>query len=168
MNISELFAKKTDARDKLKSQFWLPKRSKVLIAVSFSDIQMMNFLIPWLAVLPVNFLVFGKENTKFEAKNIKYIDSKDNFDMTWVDALLWSCEDMIIEKEMRLWVVPILNQKNYLGKILSEFEPARWEGNCYLYENDSAWSAYYALVRYIENHNFPYDNRNLVKNVVEV
>jgi hypothetical protein len=27
---------------------------------------------------------------------------------------------------------------------------------------------YYAIIRYLENYKFPYDNRNLVKNVVSL
>ncbi|MCH8518227.1 hypothetical protein LAT59_00475 [Candidatus Gracilibacteria bacterium] len=166
MNISELFTSKTEARDILKDRYNLPKRSKVLIALSFTDSDITNFLLPGLEVLPVNFIIFGKGISTIQAKNITYIDSKENFDMMGVDAIFGNCEDIILEKKMRLGVVPIMNQKNYLGKILSEFQPARGEGNAYLYEDNSPWSAYYALIRYIENHNFPYDNRNLVKNVV--
>lgn len=67
---------------------------------------------------------------------------------------------------MQLGVTPLINEKNYLGSILQEFSAGRGEGNAYLYEKGNSWSAYYALVRYLENHKFPYDNRNLVKNVL--
>jgi hypothetical protein len=86
--------------------------------------------------------------------------------MQWIDAIMCNCEDISLEWVMKKWVVPIVNEKSYLGKILQEFHPGRAEWNAYLYEKDSHWSAYYALVRYLENHKFPYDNRNLIKNVV--
>ena len=168
MNTSEMLTSKADAREKIKAQYNLPKRSKILVAVSFSNTSMTDFLLAWLEVLPVNFIVFWTGINKINAKNIVYSDSKENFDMLWIDALLWNCENIILEKKMRLWVVPIMNAKNYLWKILSEFNPARGEWNSYLYEDNSSWSAYYALIRYIENHNFPFDNRNLIKNVIWV
>jgi hypothetical protein len=125
-------------------------------------------LLVGMSILPANFIIFWNDVKKEEFKNIAYQESHENFDMTWIDAMLCSCDDITLEKIMDLWVVPIVNEKNYLGKILSEFHPGRAEGNAYLYEDNSSWSAYYALVRYLENHKFPYDNRNLVKNVVWV
>lgn len=168
MNISELLAKKTKAQDTLKSLYRFPKRTKILVAVNFSDIKLTEFLLPGLAVLPVNFLIFWDIKNILDVKNITYIREKKDFDLMWVDAILGNCETINIEKNMRTWVVPIINKNNYLKKILSEFQPVRGEGNAYLYDDNSAWSAYYALIRYIENHNFPYDNRNLVKNVTWV
>jgi len=42
MTLSELFAGKTIARDEYKSTFSLPRRSKILIAVHFTGIEMTN------------------------------------------------------------------------------------------------------------------------------
>jgi len=166
MTLSEILAEKTIQRDECKSNFSLPRRSKILVAVHFSNNEMSEKLLKWLEILPANFVVFWKNIKKIEAKNIWYTDSHEEFDMSWVDAIICNCADISLETLMKKWVVPIVNEKNYLGKILQEFHPGRAEGNAYLYEKDSHWSAYYALVRYLENHKFPYDNRNLVKNVV--
>lgn len=166
MTLSEVLAGKTVARDEYKSQFSLPRRSKILIAVHFTDSEITKNILEWLKILPANFIIFWKNLDKIEAKNISYSDSHTDFDMQWIDAITCNCSDISLESIMKKWVVPIVNDNNYLGKILSEFHPGRAEGNAYLYENNSHWSAYYALVRYLENHKFPYDNRNLVKNVV--
>lgn len=166
MTLSEVLAGKTVARDEHKSTFSLPRRSKILIAVHFTNSEMANNILKWLEILPANFIVFWKNIEKTESKNISYSDSIESFNMKWIDALVCSCDDISLESVMKLWVVPIVNENNYLGKILQEFHPGRAEGNAYIYEKDSYWSAYYALIRYLENHKFPYDNRNLVKNVV--
>ena len=40
--------------------------------------------------------------------------------------------------------------------------------NSFLYDSDIMWSMFYALVGYLENSKFSFDNKNLVKNVLEV
>jgi hypothetical protein len=166
MNFSELTSQKTKIRDNYKSKYNFPRRSKILVWVHFTDSKMTQEILSWLSVLPANFIVFSSDIQKIESKNIAYEDSHADFDMTWIDAMLCNCEDIALEKNMELWTAPIINEKNYLWKILSEFHPGRAEGNAYIYNDNSSWSAYYALIRYLENHKFPYDNRNLIKNVV--
>ncbi len=168
MTFSEILAKKTAVRDDYKNIYNLPKRSKILVGVHFTNKAITQELLEGFAILPANFIIFWEAVTEIEAKNIAYIDSHDSFDMTGVDAMLCDCEDVKLEKIMELWVVPLVNEKSYLWKILQEFHPGRAEWNAYLYENSSSWSAYYALVRYLENHKFPYDNKNLIKNVIWV
>ena len=166
MNISELFSAKTNARDILQKTYNLPQKSKVLIGVSL-DTESTHFLLPWLKVLPVNFIIFWKEITHIDAHNISYASLKDSFDMLWIDAIFWNHMHTDIQEAMKIWIVPIIHHGNKLWNKLTEFEPIHGTGNSYLYEDASIWSSYYCLIRYIENHNFSYDNRNLVKNVIE-
>lgn len=168
MNISELLQIKEVKRDELKVRFDLPRRSKILIAVHFTEKNITQGLLDGFAVLPANFIVFWWDTTEHIAKNITFIKQHDTFDMTGIDAMLGDCHDIKLEKIMQLGVTPLINENNYLGSILQEFSPGRGEGNAYLYEKGNMWSAYYALIRYLENHKFPYDNRNLVKNVIAV
>ncbi len=168
MSITDILSQKTTHRDKLKTHFNLPKRSKVLIGVYFSEEKITAKLIKWLSVLPANFVIFWEDPKNLDIKNIAFEKSHESFDMTGVDAVLCDCDDLKLEKLMEVGVVPLVNENNYLWKILQEFHPGRAEGNAYLYEKWSHWAAYYALIRYLENHKFPYDNRNLVKNVVWV
>ena len=165
MSITELLSQKTEHRDQLKSTYELPKRSKILIAVHFSNEKFSKKILDGLEILPGNFIVFGYKEENSSRKNISFEATHEGFDMTGVDAVLCDCEDIKLEKIMEIGVVPLVNENNYLWKILQEFHPGRAEGNAYLYEKGSYWSAYYALIRYLENHKFPYDNRNLVKNV---
>lgn len=168
MSLQELFLKKTDGRNELKMKYNLPKRSKILIGIHLNDEKYTKKILKWLACLPANFIVFSDESTEVDAKNIVIIPKSSSIDMLWVDALVCNCENMKVENTMKVGVVPIINEYNYLGKILSEFHPGRWEGNAYLFWQEGYWDIYYALVRYLENYKFPYDNRNLVKNVVWV
>ena len=164
MTLSDIFEQKNIARDKIKMQFDLPKRNKSVICILMNDIQDSPLLGAMLEVLPANFLIVSKN--KLTGKNYTSIESLSDIEKLWIDAIMTSCSDISIESYMKLGVVPIINENNYLWKILSEFSAAKGEGNAYLYEDKNFWSAYYALIRYLENMKFPYDNRNLVKNVV--
>lgn len=160
----ELQKNKTSARDALKAKFSLAKRSKIIVLIenfdgSFTD------MIQGLSYLPADFIVLGKWETQ---KNVVMQQDQTDIDMQWIDAIITQDEDTKLEELMKIWVVPITRENNYLWKVLQEFNPGRAEGNAYLFEESSSWSAYYALVRYLENHKFPYDNRNLVKNVCEI
>jgi hypothetical protein len=42
------------------------------------------------------------------------------------------------------------------------------EGNSFYYEESNHWSIFYSIVRYMENYKFPFDNKNLIKNVLAV
>jgi hypothetical protein len=42
------------------------------------------------------------------------------------------------------------------------------EGNSYFYDSESKWLVFWAIIRYMENYKFPFDNKNLVKNVLKV
>ena len=166
MSITDIISKKTEHRDALKLKYDLPKRSKILVGVYFSNEKLSKKILDGLEILPANFVIFDYKFEKEERKNIAFEKTHKGFDMEGIDAILCDCEDIKLEKLMETGVVPLVNENNYLWKILQEFHPGRAEWNAYLYEKWSHWSAYYALVRYLENHKFPYDNRNLVKNVV--
>jgi len=168
MWIQDILSSKTDARDSAKSKYNLPKRSKILIGVQLGKTSVTEKLLDGLSILPANFIIISSEKVDISEKNITQTDSLNSLDINSLDALVWECSDIKIESVMKSGAVPIVNCKNYLWKILSEFHPGRAEGNAYLYEDDSHWSVYYAIIRYLENHKFPYDNRNLVKNVLWV
>jgi hypothetical protein len=169
MDYSQIAETKTKARDAIKNAHNLPRRPKILIGVTLGKEGLSEEIIAGLAILPVNFVVFSQAKIQlWDVKNIALEDSLEAIDSYGIDAILCSCKNVKLEELMKKWVVPIVNEKNYLWKILSEFSPARGEGNSYLYEEGNLWSAYYALVRYLENLKFPYDNRNLVKNVLWV
>ena len=71
---------------------------------------------------------------------------------------------MYIEK----WITPIVLRKNNISTNLTEFNPLQNEWNSFFYEELNKWSIFYSIVRYMENFKFPFDNKNLVKNVLKV
>jgi hypothetical protein len=71
-------------------------------------------------------------------------------------------------KFFNMWIVPIIFKKHHLTSLLTEFNAAKVEGNAYIFGNDALCDIYYAIIRYLENYKFPYDNKALVKNILDV
>ncbi|MBF0913876.1 hypothetical protein HXK64_02895 [Candidatus Gracilibacteria bacterium] len=71
-----------------------------------------------------------------------------------------------LKKYLEKGVTPIISKNNPLKSILKEFDPAKNIGNSFLFESENKWQIFYSLVRYLENYKFPFDNRNLVKNIL--
>jgi hypothetical protein len=71
-------------------------------------------------------------------------------------------------KFLNMWVAPIIYKQHHLVSLLSEFNAAKVEWNAFIFENDALCDVYYAIIRYLENYKFPYDNKALVKNVLDV
>jgi hypothetical protein len=42
------------------------------------------------------------------------------------------------------------------------------EGNAFLYDMYDEWSIFYALIKYVENTKFPFDNKALIENVYKI
>jgi hypothetical protein len=51
---------------------------------------------------------------------------------------------------------------------LTEFNASKVEWNAFIFESNALCDIYYAIIRYLENYKFPYDNKALVKNVLDI
>ena len=40
--------------------------------------------------------------------------------------------------------------------------------NSYLYDTLNEWSIFYSIVRYLENYKYTYDNKSLIRNVLDI
>jgi len=81
MTASDIMSEKTLIREKIKSKFNLPKRSKTLIALYFSDSDMTQSILSGLDILPANFIIVGGNIDTSEAKNIVHIKKIEEIDM---------------------------------------------------------------------------------------
>lgn len=170
MNITECFTKKNTQKDTLKSKYNIAKKYKIIIAVSFENNDICENILEWLTFLPAYFMILGKaEKQEIQSENIFYIDASTlDSEIFAFDAILTDGNNIDLKAYMHAWITPIIYTQNYFKSLLQEFSPSRGEGNAYMYTEINIWSIYYALTRYLENHNFPYDNRNLVKNVLQI
>ena len=88
--------------------------------------------------------------------------------IAWFDFIV--CDDDIknLENYLKWGVVPIIHKNNHLHTILKDFNPIKNDGNAFLYDAYNKWSIFTAIVRYMENYKFPFDNKNLVENVLSI
>lgn len=166
MSYTEILKQKKEDSDLIKNKYKLLKKHKALWLIEINDKEILDDLIIWLSVLPSNFVVITKEKYDINYSNVvvlKSIETKVCFDFVVCD----NCNDNLLEY-MKSLIVPIVSKENHLNSILKEFQPIKNEGNSYLYDNIDKWSIYYAIVRYLENFKFSFDNKNLVKNLFEI
>lgn len=168
MNLSELLEEKRKNNSILKWNYFPKSKFKAIALVNLSNKELIDKLIVWIKMLPVNFIfIWNDENTTndsniFRAKNISE-DLESGFDF-----IVWDNEITNLKHFIMKWISPIIQENNYLSSVLEEFNPIKVTWNAYLYKEMDEWSIFYAIVRYLENYKFPYDNRNLVKNLLEI
>lgn len=166
MTFASLLKEKKGVSEKLKDELGLLKKYKALCLVKISDTNTVRELVTWLSILPANFVIVWEWNSS--SQNITYIDVVSEKNYKWFDCLL--CDDCMDDMQtlIKSWVVPIINTWSHLDGILNEFNPVKNQWNAFIYDNICSWDMYYAVVRYLENYKFPFDNKNLVRNISEM
>lgn len=164
-----IFNEKKENKLKLKEKYSLLKKNNILWLIKISDKNLIKDLRDAFLILPVNFII--------EIEDIETENLWKNIVATWKinDSLLLGfdfliCDNNIswLKKYLEKWIAPIISEKNHFISILKEFNPAKNEWNSYMYETENKWQIFYALIRYLENYKFPYDNKNLVKNILNI
>jgi hypothetical protein len=169
MNISTVFAEKKENSTKLKRTLGLLLKYKPLWLIKLKNSNLTNELIEWLKSLPTWFVVYIKwAKTEIISDNLVITWELDNSFLSGFDFLV--CDDEIsnLGKYIEKWITPIIIRDNHMSSILKEFNPLKNEWNSFFYENFNKWDIFYTIVRYIENYKFPFDNKNLVTNVLKV
>lgn len=162
-----IFNEKKKYAKAIKDFYNFKTKNKPTWLILLNDEKEIDFLLDWLEVLSCDFVV--KTNFELEQK-LNVVLSKDVKKdlLLWFDFVVADNEMEWLSEFFKSWITPILPKDNHLSGILKEFDPITSEWNSFLYENKNYWSMYYAIIRYLENYKFPYDNRNLVKNVVSL
>lgn len=161
-----IFNQKKEYNLKLKDKFWLLKKQKIVWLVKLSDKNLIKELRDAFINLPVNFIIeMDNIDTEKLWKNVVATSKIPESYVVGFDFVI--CDKNIsVKKYLEKWVTPIISKDNPLKSILREFNPAKNEGNSFLYESNNKWQIFYWLVRYLENYKFPFDNKNLVKNIL--
>lgn len=169
MNITTVLAEKKEKAIVLKKKLGLLLKYKPLGLIRLDSADLTNDLIEWLKSLDTGFVVYSKwVETEILSKNVVITGNLDNDVISGFDFVV--CDDNIenINLYIEKWITPIINKDNHLTSILKEFNPIKNEGNSFFYDELNKWSIFYSIVRYLENYKFPFDNKNLVKNVLKV
>ena len=164
----DIFTAKKDTQTLIKNKFWFIRDNKFTGLVMLSSENILTPLLEWLKFLPVNFLVISNEPHEAWNNNIVITKKYEAHLISGFDFVITDNDCENLNNFLKNGVVPIIAKDNYLSSLLSEFNPMKNEGNAFLYDKNNEWCVFHALTRYMENAKFPFDNRNLVKNVLKV
>jgi len=146
-------------------QFQNPARPTLLVVLK--DEKLINSLLDGLQILSCDFVVCTEK--KFKKYTNIATDSTVKHDLLkGFDGIITDNDTENLITFFKSGVVPILPENNHLAGILKEFDPLESEGNSFFYKKDNVWSLYLGIVRYLENYKFPYDHKNLVKNIASI
>jgi len=168
MPFSDLLKEKQSIAQNTRKKYKLPARNKALWLIYIKNEVLLDKLAEWLQNLPANFVVVVETKKISEHNNVVYVNKVPDFSLLWFDFVVWDSQLVQISNFLKNWVVPVIPKDNSMGSVLSDYNAAKSEGNSFLYETENEWNVFYTIARYLENYKFPYDNKNLVKNVFEV
>lgn len=131
----------------------LPKNTRAVILSFIEDKQISDFLQTACDVLGITYL------TGTTASDPTYIEGADAF----VADILF---DSLPTRELiHHGVVPILPSGCH--KSFSEFNPMKFEGNGFFFEQTTEFHILEKIIRYLENVRYPGDKRMLLENVIK-
>ncbi|MCP4523923.1 MAG: hypothetical protein GY828_06940 [Candidatus Gracilibacteria bacterium] len=169
MNISATLTEKKTHSSTLKKNYGLFQKFKPLGLIQLSDSQISDELIEGLKVLSAGFVIVNANKTQEQiAPNVIITDCVDPVSLAGFDFIVTDDSISQVSDYTSAGVTPIINKDNHLNSILKEFNPMQNIGNAFFYETNNPWSIFYTIVRYMENYKFPFDNKNLIKNVLDI
>lgn len=162
-----IFTEKKKFSKMIKDFFGFKTKHKSIGLITLSDPSLVDQLLDGLEILSADFVV--KTETHLENKaNIVFTTKIKKDLLMWFDFVVGDNELEELTQYFSKGITPILPQNNHLGSLLKDFDPMSWEGNGYFYLDKNKWALYASIIKYLENYKFPYDNRNLVKNVLSI
>lgn len=165
----DIFNEKKENNLKLKENFGFQKKDKCIWLVKLSDKKLIVDLREAFVNLPVCFLIeMPNIETEKLGKNIIATSNIPEKYLSWFDFIVCDKNINCLQKYLKKGVVPIISKQNPLKTILKDFNALKNIWNSYIYESENKWLIFEALVRYLENYKFPFDNKNLVKNVLDI
>ncbi len=151
----------------VKEYYHFNTKHKAIGLILLQDEASIDFLLDGLEVLSCDFVIKTKKQL-WEKANIASSSEIKKDLLLGFDFVVSDNEMEWLWEYFKLWIVPILPNNNHLSGILKEFDPLQSEGNSFFYLNENKWSLYATIIRYLENYKFPYDHRNLVKNIMSI
>ncbi|MFK7780377.1 MAG: hypothetical protein QM490_04460 [Candidatus Gracilibacteria bacterium] len=153
----------------MKKLLGLLLKYKPLGLIKLSNNNLTKELIEGLKKLPCGFVVYSEgADTEKKYNNLVITGELDNSLIAGFDFMV--CDDEItnLNNYIEGGVTPIIIRNNHMSAILKEFNPIKNNGNSFFYDELNEWSIFYSIARYMENYKFPHDNKNLVKNVINI
>lgn len=165
MTITTILKTKKQKKDSLIKKMNLKDKNKALGLIVLNKKLLDDTLFDALKILPANFVIVS--NDLLEIGN-NLVFSKEIIVDWWFDFIVCDdCEENLMSF-LKEAVVPIIFKNHHMSSLLSEFNAKKVEWNSFIFENSNLCDIYYGIIRYLENYKFPYDNKALVKNVLDI
>ncbi len=169
MDLNTIIKEKKEKNTEIKKRLGLIQKHKALGLVKISNKTLIKDLRDWFLVLPSSFVIqVDWVDIEKLWNNIVATWNIDKNDFIGFDFIL--CDEDIenINIYLEKWITPIIHSDTHMTAILKEFNPMKNEWNSYLFSSNDKWTIFYSIVRYLENHKYAFDNKNLVKNVLSI
>lgn len=153
----------------IKKQIGVLQKYNPLWIIKLDNKELIKELRDWLLHIQAWFVIVVEWiETEKLWENIIATWNINESDLIWYDFII--CDDNIwkIDLYTKNWITPIVKNNNQTSKILKEFNPMKNEWNSFFYESDNKWSIFATIIKYTENYKFPFDNKNLVNNVLNI
>jgi hypothetical protein len=151
----------------LKDFFKFTTKNKSIGLILVKDLKNIDFLLDGLEVLSCDFIIKTEQKMKSRSNVLIVPEIKKDL-LLWFDFIITDNDTQGLNEYFQLGIAPIIPQNHHFSSILKEFDPLLNQWNSFLYKENDKWSLYYAIIRYLENYKFSYDNRNLIKNVIHL
>lgn len=165
-----VFNEKKEGNLKIKEKFWFQKKDKCCWLVKLADKSMIIELRDAFLWLPACFVIEMEGVSWVEklGKNIVAVNKIDEKILIWFDFIICDNNVSSLKKYLEKGIAPIISRNNPFKSILSDFDPIKNTGNAFIYDIENKWWVFQGLIRYLENYKFPFDNKNLVKKVLDI
>ncbi len=167
---TNIFELKNTKKIKLKKEFSLSRsKTKALWLIKLKSKDLIIELRDWLLNLDAEFIIeIPWIDTEKLWTNIIATWKINKNDLVWFDFAIFDQLEVNISNYTNYWVTPIIKKGSHLSSLLIQFNPIKNSWNSFIYEKLNKWCIFAWIVKYLENYKFPYDNKNLVKRVVEI
>ncbi len=167
MNAKTFTATKKEANMKLRKVLNVKTKYRPVGIVKLQDKDLVTRLINWLKEIPAFVIVVSNEPYTDLPDNIVILKEMDMDLLPGVDFKVCDNEICNFDIIFKNGIVPIVHNNFHMSPLLDEFNPAKATWNAFYYANENEFAIIYAIIRYMENYKFPYDNKKLVQNVIE-
>jgi hypothetical protein len=141
---------KEEKRVILTKSLSLPKNTRAIVLCYIQDESLKEFLRDAANALWVSLLT-GIDDKAREGADAFITDVLD--------------ESVPFDELLKNIVIPIIPRDKRYEKTLTEFNPMKFEGNAFIFEEANKFLMFEKLVRYLENIRYPWDKRTLLQNI---
>lgn len=168
MNISSVLSEKRETNAKIKDKYSLLQKYKSIGLIVVKDEQVAKQLAGGLEFLSGAFIIYIEWSDTKKHKNVVVTWELDTSLIAGFDFVVACDEIEDLPSYLQKWVVPLICSSNPMSALFSQFNAVKNTWNAFLFESVHPFSIYAAIVQYLENYKFAFDNKNAIKNVLGI